>query len=75
MKCKFRYITIVSDNTDNSGNGGIDYTAVTLQAFNLFPLVLRKLLTNISLLKPKNKIELDSVRRELINLNEQDVKN
>ena len=44
----------------------------TLQAYNLFPLVLRKLLTNISLFKPKNKIELDSVRRELINLNEQD---
>ena len=44
----------------------------TLQAYNLFPLVLRKLLTNISLFKPKNKIELESVRRELINLNEQD---
>ena len=44
----------------------------TLQAYNLFPLVLRKLLTNISLFKPKNKIELDSVRRELINLNEED---
>ena len=43
----------------------------TLQAYNLFPLVLRKLLTNISLFKPKNKIELDSVRRELINLNEE----
>ena len=44
----------------------------TLQAYNLFPLVLRKLLTNITLFKPKNKIELDSVRRELINLNETD---
>ena len=44
----------------------------TLQAYNLFPLVLRKLLTNVSLFKPKNKIELDSVRKELINLNEQD---
>jgi hypothetical protein len=44
----------------------------TLQAYNLFPLVLRKLLTNISLFKPKNKIELDSVRKELINLSEQD---
>ena len=44
----------------------------TLQTYNLFPLVLRKLLTNVSLFKPKNKIELDSVRRELINLNEQD---
>jgi len=44
----------------------------TLQAYNLFPLVLRKLLTNVSLFKPKNKIELDSVRKELINLSEQD---
>ena len=44
----------------------------TLQAYNLFPLVLRKLLTNVSLFKPKNKIELDSVRKDLINLNEQD---
>ena len=44
----------------------------TLQAYNLFPLVLRKLLTNISLFKPKNEIELESVRRELINFNEQD---
>ena len=42
----------------------------TLQACNLFPLVLRKLLTNVSLFKPKNKIELESVKRELINLNE-----
>ena len=44
----------------------------TLQTYNLFPLVLRKLLTNISLYKPKNKIELESVRKELINFNEQD---
>ena len=44
----------------------------TLQCYNLFPLVLRKLLTNISLFKPKNKIELESVRRELINMNDQD---
>ena len=44
----------------------------TLQTYNLFPLVLRKLLTNISLFKPKNKIELESVRRELINFNETD---
>ena len=47
----------------------------TLQTYNLFPLVLRKLLTNVSLFKPKNKIELDSVRKELINLSEQDTQN
>ena len=44
----------------------------TLQCYNLFPLILRKLLTSISLFKPKNKIELESVRRKLINLNEKD---
>ena len=43
----------------------------TLQAYNLFPLVLRKMLTNITLFKPKNRAELDSVRKELINLNEE----
>jgi len=42
----------------------------TLQAYNLFPLVLRKMLTNITLFKPKNRVELESVRKELINLNE-----
>lgn len=44
----------------------------TLQAYNLFPLVLRKMLTNVTLFKPKNKVELESVRKELINMNEQD---
>ena len=43
----------------------------TLQCYNLFPLVLRKMLTNITLFKPKNKVELESVRKELINLNEE----
>jgi ABC-type dipeptide/oligopeptide/nickel transport system ATPase subunit len=43
----------------------------TLQAYNMFPLVLRKMLTNITLFKPKNKVELESVRKELINLNEE----
>jgi hypothetical protein len=42
----------------------------TLQAYNLFPLVLRKMITNVILFKPKNKIELESVRRELIGLKE-----
>ncbi len=43
----------------------------TLQAYNLFPLVLRKMLTNITMFKPKNKVELESIRKELINLNEE----
>jgi ABC-type dipeptide/oligopeptide/nickel transport system ATPase subunit len=44
----------------------------TLQAYNLFPLVLRKMLTNITLFKPKNKVEVESIRRELINMNQDD---
>ena len=44
----------------------------TLQAYNLFPLVLRKMLTNVTLFKPKNKVELQSIRSELINMNEDD---
>lgn len=43
----------------------------TLQAYNMFPLVLRKMLTNITMFKPKNKIELESIRKELINMNEE----
>ena len=43
----------------------------TLQAYNMFPLVLRKMLTNVTLFKPKNKIELESVRKELLNFNEE----
>ena len=31
----------------------------TLQAYNIFPLVLRKLITNVSLFIPKNKTELE----------------
>ena len=37
----------------------------------MFPLVLRKMLSNITLFKPKNKVELESVRKELINLNDE----
>ena len=40
----------------------------TLQAYNLFPLVLRKMITNVSLFKPKNQEELISVRKELIGM-------
>ena len=42
----------------------------TLQAYNLFPLVLRKMLTNVTIFKPKNKVELQSIRSELLNMNE-----
>lgn len=42
----------------------------TLQAYNLFPLLLRKMITDISLFKPKNKVELESIRKELIGMNQ-----
>jgi hypothetical protein len=35
----------------------------------MFPLVLRKLITNISLFKPKNNAETESIRTELLNMN------
>ena len=41
----------------------------TLQAYNMFPLVLRKLITNMTLFKPKNNAESESVRTELLNMN------
>ena len=43
----------------------------TLQAYNMLTLVLRKMLTNITLFKPKNKVELESVRKELLNMNDE----
>ena len=41
----------------------------TLQAYNLFPLVLRKMISNISIFKPKNKEEVVSLQKEIIPLN------
>ena len=41
----------------------------TLQAYNMFPLVLRKLITNMTLFKPKNNIETENIRTELLNMN------
>ena len=43
----------------------------TLQAYNMFP-VLRKLITNISLFKPKNNVETENIRSELLNMNKED---
>jgi hypothetical protein len=40
----------------------------TLQAYNMFPLVLRKLITNITLFKPKNNVETESIRSELLHM-------
>tara|TARA_R110000851_G_scaffold38124_2_gene98022 strand:+ start:574 stop:1299 length:726 start_codon:yes stop_codon:yes gene_type:complete len=44
----------------------------TLQAYNLFPLLLRKWITNISLFKPKNAMESENIREELLNMNKDD---
>jgi len=43
----------------------------TLQAYNLFPMVLRKMITNVSIFKPKNKEELVSLQKEIIPLNKE----
>mgnify|MGYP005989670539 CR=1 FL=1 len=45
---------------------------MTIQAYNMLPLVIRKLINNLILFKPRNKIEIESVRKELINMNETD---
>lgn len=40
----------------------------TLQSYNLFPLTLRKQITNMTLFKPKNQKEWDVVTGELLNM-------
>jgi hypothetical protein len=44
----------------------------TLQSYTMFPMVLRKLITNMSLFKPKNNAETETVRTELLNMNKDD---
>lgn len=44
----------------------------TLQSYNMFPLVLRKLITNMTLFKPKNNIETENIRSELLHMNKDD---
>jgi hypothetical protein len=44
----------------------------TLQAYNLFPMILRKLITHITLFKPKNNIEFENIRTEILNTNKDD---
>ena len=38
----------------------------------MFPLVLRKLITNITMFKPKNNSETENIRSELLNMNKDD---
>ena len=40
----------------------------TLQSYNLFPLTLRKQITNMTLFKPKNQQEWNTVTGELLNM-------
>jgi hypothetical protein len=40
----------------------------TLQSYNLFPLVLRKLVTNVTIFKFKNNKEMELVSSELLNM-------
>jgi len=44
----------------------------TLQAYNMFPMVLRKLITNMTLFKPKNNVETENIRSEMLNMNKDD---
>jgi hypothetical protein len=44
----------------------------TLQSFYYFPKILRKQLTDISIFKPKNVEEWNSIAREMMNMNKND---
>lgn len=46
----------------------------TLQAYNLFPKVLRKQITNATIFKPKNNEEWDSINSELLNLSKDNLR-
>ena len=44
----------------------------TLQSYYYFPKTLRKQITYITIFKPKNVAEFDSIDRELLSLNKED---
>jgi hypothetical protein len=44
----------------------------TLQSYNLFPLVLRKLVTNITIFKFKNNKEMELITSELLNMKKEE---
>jgi hypothetical protein len=44
----------------------------TLQSYYLLPLIIRKQITNVSIFKPKNKKEWESIAEELLNLDRDD---
>ena len=43
-------------------------TIITLQAYNLMPLKLRKIVSNITLFKPQNNMEMILIVKELLNM-------
>jgi hypothetical protein len=45
----------------------------TLQAYNLFPKILRKQITNATIFKPNNNQEWESINQELLNLPKNDL--
>ena len=45
----------------------------TLQAYNLFPKILRKQITNATIFKPNNNQEWESINQELLNLSKNDL--
>jgi ABC-type dipeptide/oligopeptide/nickel transport system ATPase component len=47
----------------------------TLQNYYLLPLTIRKQITNVSIFKPKNKKEWQTISDELINMNKEDTLN
>jgi uncharacterized protein involved in tolerance to divalent cations len=44
----------------------------TLQSYYYFPKILRKQITNITIFKPKNVEEWNSISKELLNMNKED---
>jgi ABC-type dipeptide/oligopeptide/nickel transport system ATPase component len=44
----------------------------TLQNYYLLPMTIRKQITNVSIFKPKNKKEWDTISDELLNMNKED---
>jgi hypothetical protein len=44
----------------------------TLQSYYYYPKILRKQITNITIFKPKNRAEWDSIAKELLMMNQED---
>ena len=45
----------------------------TLQSYTLFPKVIRKQITNVTIFKPNNNEEWDSINRELLSMSRNDL--